>query len=83
MERKGRAGVHVPEEVSIVSHDNQRITALCPVPMTSASHPVEKIAHTVVELLMERIEGFDGAPRTVIVKGELVPRQSVAAAPVG
>lgn len=76
-----RDGVRVPEEVSIVGHDNQRITELCPVPMTSASHPAEKIAHTVVEMLMERIEGFDGPARTKIIRGNLVPRQSVTSPP--
>ncbi len=75
-----RAGVRVPEDVSIVSHDDQPIAAYCPVPLTSVSQPVEAIARAVVELLMDRIEGRAGdAPRTVTIRGELVQRQSVAA----
>lgn len=76
-----RAGVRIPEEVSIVSHDNQRVTALCPVPMTSVSHPVKKITDTVVEMLIERQAGLDTPPRTINIKGELMPRQSVAPPP--
>jgi LacI family transcriptional regulator len=74
-----RAGVRVPRDLSIVSHDDEPIAAHCPVPMTSVSHPADKIAHAVIEMLRERIEGFDGLPRTVIIQGELAPRQSVAA----
>lgn len=76
-----RAGVRVPQEVSVIAHDNQRITELCPVPMTSVSHPAEAIARTVVRMLLERIDGFDGPPRTEIIRGELVTRRSVAAPP--
>lgn len=73
-----RAGVRVPDEVSIISHDNQPIASHCPVPMTSVSHPVQEIAHAVVEMLTERINGYGGPPRTVVIKGELVQRRSVA-----
>ncbi len=74
-----RAGVSVPQEVSIVSHDDQRITDLCPVPLTSASHPADAIARRVVELLMERMDGFDGPARMEQIQGELSLRQSVTA----
>jgi DNA-binding LacI/PurR family transcriptional regulator len=73
-----RAGVRVPNDISIVSHDNQSIASRCPVPMTSVSHPAERIAATVVEMLLERMDGFDGPPRTVTIQGELVERDSVA-----
>ena len=76
-----RAGVRVPEEVSIVSHDNQRIASHCPVPLTSVAHPAQEIAHAVVQLLIQRIEGYDGPPRTITLHGELVRRQSVAPPP--
>lgn len=72
-----RAGVRVPEDVSIISHDNQPIASRCPVPMTSATQPVEQIAQAVVTMLMERIEGDNSPARTVTVQGELVERESV------
>lgn len=75
-----RAGVRVPEDVSIVSHDNQPVAAYCPVPLTSMSHPVDRIVSTVVELLLDRVEGrvSRGAPpRRVTIAGELAERDSV------
>ena len=74
-----RAGIRVPDEVSIVSHDDQPIAVYCPVPLTAVSQPVEAIARAVVTLLIERLEGSDAPPRTVTIKGELAQRQSVAA----
>ncbi len=74
-----RAGIRVPQDISIVSHDNQSIASRCPVPMTAVSHPAEKIASTVVEMLLERMDGLDTPPRTVTIRGDLVERESVAA----
>jgi LacI family transcriptional regulator len=71
------AGVRIPEEVSVISHDNQPIAARCPVPMTSVSHPAPQIAQEVVRLLRERLDGYAGPPRTIVVQGELIERASV------
>jgi len=76
-----RAGVTVPETLSIVSHDDQPIARHCPVPLTSVSHPVEKITQAAISLLTERLDGYDGPPRTITVRGDLVPRRSVAPPP--
>jgi LacI family transcriptional regulator len=74
-----RAGLRIPADVSIVSHDNQMIASYCPVRLTAASQPVETIARTVVDLLLDRLEGrHEGPPRTVTVRGELLQRDSVA-----
>jgi DNA-binding LacI/PurR family transcriptional regulator len=74
-----RAGVRVPEDVSIVGLDNQPIAAYCPVPLTSATQPVEEIADAVVALLFDRVESRGGdRPRTVTIQGRLIPRESVA-----
>lgn len=73
-----RDGVRIPEDVSIVGHDNQDIASRCPVPLTCATQPVEEITRAVVEMLLERLDGYDGPPRTVTVRGELVQRASVA-----
>lgn len=74
-----RAGVRVPEDVSIVSHDNQPIASYCPVPLTAATQPVEKIAQAVVQMLLERMEGIADPPRTVIIQGDMIERESVSA----
>lgn len=71
-----RAGVHVPEEVSIVGHDNLPIARFGSLPLTTVTHPVEKITSGVVELLQARLQGDDGPPRKITIRGELVIRQS-------
>lgn len=71
-------GVRVPEDVSIVGHDNQPVAAYCPVPLTSISQPAEEIAHAVVDLLAERLAGSTEPPRKVILRGQLIERKSVA-----
>lgn len=76
-----RAGVRVPEDVSVVGHDDQPVASYCPVPLTSVSQPVTRVAHAVVEILLERIRGSQAAPRTVMIRGELVERESVAKPP--
>lgn len=73
-----RAGVRVPGDVSIVSHDDQPIAAYCPVPLTAISQPVEAITSAVVEMLTERLEGSDAPPRTRTIRGEFALRESVA-----
>lgn len=74
-----KAGVRVPEQVSLVSYDDQPVAECCPVPLTAVSHPADQIAAAVVELLSERLAGSQEPPRTVTIRGKLTPRQSVAA----
>lgn len=74
-----RAGVRVPEGVSIAGHDNQPVAAYCPVPLTTGTNPVDLIAQTVVEMLSERIDGYAGPSRTTLLKGELILRGSTSA----
>lgn len=73
-----RAGVRVPEEVSMVGHDDQPIAVYCPVPLTSVSQPSEEIVAAVVDLTMQRIGGSTEPPKTVTIRGSLIERESVA-----
>jgi DNA-binding LacI/PurR family transcriptional regulator len=73
-----RAGLRVPGDISLVGHDNQRVASLCPVPLSSITQPVEEIAQAVTQMLLERLQGEQGAPRSLTVRGTLVSRQSVA-----
>lgn len=78
MAELARAGVRVPEEVSVVGHDNRPIAEYCPVPLTAASQPVERIAAAVVERLTARLAGESGPPKQLVIQGELIERDSVA-----
>lgn len=71
-----RAGVRVPEEVSVIGHDNLPIAQYGPLPLTTVTHPVEDIVANVLELLQSRLQGYDGPPRKIIIRGELIVRES-------
>ncbi len=72
-----RGGLGVPDDISIVSHDDLPIASYNAVPLTAVSHPIEETARAIVEMLCERIEGrFDGPPRRLNLRGELRVRQS-------
>jgi DNA-binding LacI/PurR family transcriptional regulator len=77
-----RAGVRVPHDVSVVSHDDLPIARYASVPLTTVTHPVRAIAQEVVEMVRSRLSGeYSGAPRSVTVRGEMVVRQSTAPLP--
>jgi DNA-binding LacI/PurR family transcriptional regulator len=75
-----RSGLRVPQDVSIVSHDDLPLASLVTtVTLTSVSQPVEAIASQVARLLEERLNGeYKGASRTIEVRGELLVRESSA-----
>ena len=74
-----RAGLSVPGDISVVSHDDLPIASYGAVPLTAVSHPIEEMACAVVEMLCERIEGrFDGPPRRRVLRGELRVRGSTS-----
>lgn len=77
-----RAGVKVPAEMSVVSTDDLPVARYSLVPLTTVAHPVEAVARHLVDLLVSRLEGgYEGPPRQVIVRGTLVPRESVQEPP--
>jgi DNA-binding LacI/PurR family transcriptional regulator len=73
-----RAGVRLPEELSLIGHDNQPIAAYCPVPLTTLTQPTDEIAKTVVAQLLLRLKGSDLPPQRLVIESVLVERQSVA-----
>jgi LacI family transcriptional regulator len=73
-----RAGVRVPEDISVVSTDDLPVAQYSLVPLTTVAHPVETVALLIVELLLSRLEeGYEGEARQIIVRGPLVSRNSV------
>lgn len=69
-------GFRVPEDVSVVGHDDQPPARFGRLPLTTVSHPVEKMVEVFLSLLRERLNGYAGPPRHAIIKGELIVRQS-------
>ncbi len=73
-----RAGVQIPQQLSLISHDDIPAAKHCLVPLTTISHPSTEMAAALVEMVLSRFDGrYDGPPRTVTVRGQLVLRESV------
>jgi LacI family transcriptional regulator len=74
-----RAGLRVPEDVSVVGHDDLPIARIAHKHITTVSHPVDAISTGVTNMLLERLQGkYDGPARRRVVSGELIIRESAA-----
>jgi len=72
------AGVKVPEDLSVVGHDDLDI-AKYTVPLTTAQHPIDAISQGVVDLLTSRLDGdYHGPAREINLTGDLILRSSTA-----
>lgn len=73
-----RAGHRIPDDLSIIGHDDVPAAKNCLVPLSTISHPSSLQAAELVEMLLSRFEDrYDGPPRHVTVRGELIQRDSV------
>ncbi len=75
-----RAGVKVPTDVSVVCHDDQPVASYGAVRLSSATHPAQEIAQSVIELLSSRFDGsYPGEARRKWVRGSFIERDSTSA----
>lgn len=73
-------GLRIPQDISIVSHDDLPVARYGGVSLTAVSHPIEETSEAIVELLMNRLEKqSEMPPRCITLKGELRVRDSTAA----
>lgn len=77
-----RAGLQVPRDVSVVGFDDTVHARNCIVPLTTVRQPVEQIAAAITAMVITRIEsGCAGPASHQEIRGQLVVRESCAAAP--
>jgi DNA-binding LacI/PurR family transcriptional regulator len=75
-----RAGLRVPEDVSVVGYDDSPLIAFTDPPLTTVRQGVQAMSEAAVRALLDEIAG-DPAPRAEFVfRPELVVRSSTAAA---
>jgi LacI family transcriptional regulator len=75
------AKVPVPDEVSVVSFDEDECLAFLEVPVTSVSMPLAELGAAAVDALISRVDGTPPADVLVREPMFLVPRASVGRAP--
>ncbi|WP_427184062.1 LacI family DNA-binding transcriptional regulator [Bordetella bronchialis] len=76
-----RAGLAVPDDVSVVGMDNLVMTAYANPPLTTVEMPSADMARAMVAMVVERLAQPDLPAREVLFQPRLIERQSVGAPP--
>ena len=72
-----RAGLRVPQDVSVVGYDDIELARYLTPPLTTIHQPQEELCRQAVDTLLERIQGADDAPRIISLEPTLIQRESV------
>ncbi|WP_300268274.1 LacI family DNA-binding transcriptional regulator [Microbacterium sp.] len=75
-----RAGLRVPEDISIVGFDDSALMSCTEPPLTTMRQPIEAMGRTVIELLLSQIAGTSESGEELLFEPELVLRSSTAPA---
>lgn len=71
-----KAGLRVPEDVSVVGFDDSHLALASDPPLTSLSHPKEKIGSKAASLMLEMIADPGLCPREIVFDTKLIIRNS-------
>jgi DNA-binding LacI/PurR family transcriptional regulator len=71
-----QAGKRIPEDVAVIGFDDSRYTRASSPTLSSIRQPIEEIGREAVRVLMLEMAEPQEAPRHVILKTELVVRES-------
>ncbi|HEY5231406.1 MAG TPA: LacI family DNA-binding transcriptional regulator [Galbitalea sp.] len=77
-----RAGLRVPEDVSVIGFDDSALMNCVEPPLTTVRQPIETMGRMVIELLVSQINGTASAPDEYLFEPELVVRGSTGPAAV-
>ena len=80
---RGRLGLRVPEDVSVVGYDDVQLAAWPSFDLTTVSQPSDEMVAETVAALIAQIEDGETAPRRVTIDGELVVRGSARRPAIG
>jgi LacI family transcriptional regulator len=72
-------GLHCPEDLSIVGFDSLDVVEFTEPALTSVYQPGYQLGATAAQLLLDRIDGLDHAPRNIVLETELRIRNSCSA----
>jgi LacI family transcriptional regulator len=77
------ASLGVPEDIAVVGYDEMSWAPLLRTALTTVSQPAYDLGHESARLLLSRLAGYSGAPRTVVLPTSLNVRASSAAKRAG
>jgi DNA-binding LacI/PurR family transcriptional regulator len=73
-------GRHVPQDFKLAGFDDVGFASLLPVPLTTIRQPCRDIGAACVDTMIGRLRHPELPARTILLRGELVVRQSTATA---
>ncbi|MCG7286367.1 LacI family transcriptional regulator [Cellulomonas sp. ACRRI] len=76
-----RAGLRVPEDVSVVGYDDSLFMNCTEPPLTTVRQPIEPMGRAAIDLLVGLIGGYPVSTDELLFEPELVVRGSTAPAP--
>ena len=68
----------IPGDISLLSFDDFDFAPFLKCPLTAVQQPKETMGEMAVNLIVERIQGGTTAPRRIVLRPELIVRESVA-----
>ena len=74
-------GIRVPEELSLVCHDDDPVCGFVDTPLTAVRMPLHELGSTAVDVLLEQVEGAERRNVVIETEPELVVRRSTGPAP--
>lgn len=77
----GRAGVAVPEQVSVVGYDDSHLSHLSRIDLTTVRQDADRLAQHAVRLVVERLDNPDLAARSTVLEPKLVVRGTTGPPP--
>jgi DNA-binding LacI/PurR family transcriptional regulator len=77
-----RAGLSVPQDVSVVGYDDSALMNCTEPPLTTVRQPIEPMGRTIIELLLRQISSDSAISDELFFEPELVVRGSTGPAPV-
>ncbi|MDB5980423.1 MAG: transcriptional regulator, LacI family [Pseudomonas sp.] len=69
-------GIDIPEQLWIVGYDDIEMASWKAFDLTTVRQPMIKMSEGAIDLLLERINGYEGEPRIVCLSEEFVVRGS-------
>ena len=76
-----RAGLRVPQDVSVIGFDDSALMNAIDPPLTTVRQPIEPMGRMVIELLVAQISGVDVVNDEFLFEPELVVRGSTGPVP--
>jgi DNA-binding LacI/PurR family transcriptional regulator len=69
-------GIRIPEDVALVSFNNEPTCIYLSPSLTSVNQPIQEMGAQVVRLLIKQLEAEHTTPETVVLNTQLIMRES-------